>query len=53
MLKILVLHGKNHKFHSFYYSYMVIWIKPMTFIVKITDFPYELSFIQLKQSQII
>ena len=39
-------------------SIISTWFKPdltktMTFIVKITDFPYELSFIQLKQSQII
>ena len=36
----------------FPYSLNLIWIKTVMFIVKITDFPYELSFIQLKQGQI-
>ena len=40
------------------HSIFPIWSKPdltktMRFIVKITNFPYELSFIQLRQGQII
>ena len=39
--------------HSvFLYNLNLIWTRTMTFIVKITDFPDELSFIQLKQGQI-
>ena len=42
---------------NFMHSIIPIWPKPdlaktMMFIVKITDFPYELSFIQLRPSQI-
>ena len=42
---------------NFLQSIIAIWSKPdltntMTFIVQTTNFPYELSFIQLRQGQI-